>query len=174
MTLASSPAFKFIYLKRGRYCLNLKWQHNCTPGWIQDLRDDGELQTGVRRLSAVMGSKALGLVLPAFHWCRARRGKVEDSRWDGGGAALPAHWTFLLFSSGKIKTCLDDYILHMKRRSASSTEKLQMNVMEKLDKNNEREVKKLLFGQSRIHGAQQILTWTSSRFANPGQFPRRL
>lgn len=100
---------------------------------------------------------------------------------EGGGLSLRWGWCcfaspldFLLLSSGKIKTCLDGYILHMKRRSASSTEKLQMNVMEKLDKNNEREVKKLLFGQSRIHGAQQILTWTSSRFANPGQFPRRL
>lgn len=27
MTLASSPSLKFIYLERGRYCLNLKWQH---------------------------------------------------------------------------------------------------------------------------------------------------
>lgn len=61
-----------------------------------------------------------------------------------GGVPLPASWTFFLLCPEKIKTCLDYYVLRMTGKSTSSTEKLQMNFMQKLDKNNEREVKKLL------------------------------
>lgn len=61
----------------------------------------------------------------------------------------PAQVLFFLISS--VKTRLDCFILHLKRKSAPSTE--QMDFIEKVDRRNEVEVKNLSFDNALFQGS---------------------
>lgn len=74
---------------------------------------------------------------------------------------------------GKVKTRLDDCMLHLKRKSAPSTEKLQMDFMKRLDKSNEVEGRKQLISDKAYSRDQPTPTWASSLLLQPWTIPQR-
>lgn len=70
--------------------------------------------------------------------------------WGEGEECFCANQLDFLLSSGKLNTYLDFFILHMKRKSKSSAEKLQMDFDNKSLTRTMTEVKPPLFGQSLI------------------------
>lgn len=116
---------QYIYLLDARQILFSFVRLYCTGS----LCYDGKPQTGGGMLSGVILSKAAGpwsrfgfssVVLGSsgkgkgeepFLQCRLREECFSACQLD------------FLLSSGKINTCLDFFILHMKRKSTSSTEK---------------------------------------------------
>lgn len=63
----------------------------------------------------------------------------------------PAQVHFFLISS--VKTRLDYFILHLKRKSAPSTEQLQTDFMEKVDRRSKVEVKNLSSNNTLFQGS---------------------
>lgn len=77
----------------------------------------------------------------------------------------PAQVLFFLISS--VKTRLDYFILHLKRKSAPSTEQLQMDFIEKVDRRNEVELKNLSFDNALFQGSANSNVDVSSALSIP-------